>query len=110
MAAKIMRQEDQEQLEDDLQRYLDLLKEYEDHFGSEEELELWKYHTLVKLMEEFETEQDEQFIQNAMIMVNVLMKITPADLYDSRGKDVFELSGEEKKKCFDMLVRELWPN
>lgn len=111
MAAKIMKKSDQDSgLVDDLERFLDIMRCFQDHSSSEEELEMWKYRTLIQLMDELEDHEDKEFVKNALIIITVLFKITPADLYDSVGFELSELTNEKKEECLNILLDELLPN
>ena len=83
--------------------------EYFEEETDPEELELWKYKTLIKLMDDLkQAKHTQEMIKNSIIIMNALFdKTDTPDEFTSRGTLATELSDMDKETCRAHLKKAL---
>ena len=83
--------------------------EYFEEETDPEELELWKYKTLIKLMDDLkQAKHTQEMIKNSIIIMNALFdKTDTPDEFASRGTPATELSDMDKETCRAHLKKAL---
>ena len=92
----------------DIEHYVEIIEYFEAESDPEEQ-ELWKYKTLIKLMEELKQARHvQERIKNSIIIMNALFdKNESPDEFTSRGINTTDLSNEDKEIFHTHLKKEL---
>ena len=98
----------QNEYDTEITQYAQIIEYFEDA-PDPEELELWKYKTLIKLMQELKQARDAQErIKNSILIINALFdKTDTPDEFSTRGIQTTELSSEDKEIFHAHLKKEL---
>ncbi len=81
--------------------------EYFDEEKDPEEMEIWKYKKLIKLMEDLkQAKHTQEMIKNSIIIMNALTT-DPCDEYTTLGTNTAELSEDERDSYRSHLRKEL---
>ena len=88
--------------------YAQIIEYFEDATDPEE-LELWKYNTLIKLMDDLkQARHTQEMIKNSIIIMNALFdKTDTPDEFTSRGTPATDLSDIDKETCRAHLKKAL---
>ncbi len=67
--------------------------------GDDERLkDIWKSRAMLKLMEKLKTHKNKNVVKNALIILLSLFEDVPADLFDSVGSDLENISEKERQE------------
>lgn len=72
--------------------------------------EIWRSKAIIELMELFKRTRNRKFVTNALLLLISLFEDTSPDVYDNLGKDINQISQEEKKIFIAELKDEFLPN
>ena len=73
-------------------------------------VEIWKDKSLMELMELLKRTQNRTLVTNAIILLISLFENIPPDTYNNRGRDIREISQNDKKILMSKLKDEFLPN
>lgn len=72
--------------------------------------EIWRSKAIIELMELFKRTRNRKFVTNALIILISLFEDTSPDVYDNLGKNINQISKEEKTILMTELKDEFLPN
>lgn len=92
----------------EIKHFAHIIEYFEDE-DDPEALELWKYKTLIKLMDDLkQARHTQEMIKNSIIIINALFDETGSvDEFTLRGTPATELSDIDKEACRAHLKKEL---
>lgn len=61
------------------------------------DIEKWKYQIYLKLMKMMDEPQEKLVVRNAIILILSLFNDIPPDIYNTRGKQLEDISSEVQK-------------
>ena len=64
-------------------------------------------HKIIELMQILNNDKNKKFVQNALILIIALFNDYQPDFILKRGKDINELSNQEREKIDEILRKEL---
>ena len=79
-----------------------MLNEFQNHESSEGR-EIWRYRTMVSLMNELKYHGNKEFVKNALIIIIALGQEELTDTYTSRGCDINQLSPVDRGEFMNAL-------
>jgi hypothetical protein len=101
-----MAQENKDNKDIEIKHYSQII-EYFEVETDPKEIELWKYKTLITLMDDLkQAKYTQEMIKNSLILMQALTNDS-CDEYTSRGTHAAELSDHDKETCRAHLKKEL---
>ena len=88
----------------ELDCYLKIIEIFEKKKCDREELEIWTYQALIKLMDDLKVNKNYIRIKNSIILLRTLFSNNPPDLYTNLGIDINSIS--KKKPVISILRQE----
>ncbi|TFF98012.1 MAG: hypothetical protein EU547_02750 [Promethearchaeota archaeon] len=62
------------------------------------EIEKWKYQVYLKLMKMMDQPEEKLVVRNAILLILSLFNDIPADIYDSKGIELSDISSPNQKR------------
>ena len=90
--------------------YLQILDYFQKEKISREEIEIWKDHSIIKLMKYLKRSHNRVLVTNALILLLSLFENIPPDTYNNRGVDIDRISELDKRSIIENLKNEFLPN
>ena len=94
----------------ELDCYYKILDYFQKEKRNREQIEMWKYHSLIELMKLLDRTKNRTFVTNAIILILSLFEDIPPDTFNNRGVNINRISNKDRKSLFSVLKEEFLPN
>lgn len=96
--------------ENELDCYLKIIDFFQNKEINKDKREIWKNHSLIKLMNLLERTKNKALVANAIILILSLFEDIPPDTYNNRGVDINRISEKDRRSLILELKDEFLPN
>ena len=93
--------------DEDFEFYLRIIDNFQNHKGSEDELEISEYQAMNTAMKGLKYEDNKTAIKNALILIMALYRNISPDNYNSKGIEISKISKKEREEFAHILRKEI---
>ena len=91
----------------ELKCYSKIIDCYEKNKTNSDNSEYLKNKSIIQIIKNSKCKQDQDFVQNALMLVLSLYETHPVDCYSGRGNEIQSCNKEQKEKVLTHLLKEL---